>query len=206
MSSRRSVPLALLAVLALLTLGFAVLALVTAPKSADLAVHNGTAETLSARQFSLNLFSASRTGQNAAQTETRVIDYSAPDRMVVYRATPALHLLGSLHPDAIEMAIAQYTAVTAGSTHWARNGSHFDRTESLSAYEARQGGKDAPPGTVTEQAVVRGGYLVAVILNLKVESITDANGQKTVGGTVKEILHFLRINGAKAPDPGPLAG
>jgi len=204
MSSRRALPLTLVAVLALLTLGFAVLALATAPQSANLAVRNGTAETFSAHQFTLRLFSSSVTGKDAAQTETRVVAYTAPDRMLVYRATPTLHLLGSLRPHAIVVAVAQYAAVTSGSTNWVRSGSHFTRTESLPAYEVRQGDKNSPPGTVTEAAVVRSGYLVAVVLHLKVDSQTDANGQKSVSGSVFETLRVVRINGATAPAVGSL--
>ena len=199
MAPQRVVPLVLLAVLGLLTLGFAVLALTMAPNSADLAVHNGTDETFSAHQFSIQLTDTQSDAQGATRSEVRVVDFSAPDRLVVYRASPKLHLLGSLHDGAVVTAIGQYAAITGGTSGWTRHGSHFDRTESLQAYVGRLNQKTAATGTVAETAVVRGGYLVADILTLHVNSATGPNGQTAAGGTAQEILHVLRINGAKAP-------
>jgi hypothetical protein len=207
---RRSVPLALLAVLTLLTVGAAVLALTMAPNSADLAVHNATAETFSGPQFSLQLIDTVAAASGTSQT-VRVVDYRAPDRMVVYRATPTLHLAASLHGREITTAINQYLAVTGGSTNWVRHGSLFSRTESLRAFEAGQQAAGQPEatgasGTVAQTAIVRGGYLVAVTLRLKVEGLTEANGQKVAGGTALETVRLLRINGAAPPAIGPLAG
>ena len=67
--TRRIVPLALLAVLGLLALGFAVLALTMAPNSADLAVHNGTDETFSARSIlhPADRYAVERAGRDAFQ-------------------------------------------------------------------------------------------------------------------------------------------
>jgi hypothetical protein len=199
MAPHRVVPLALLAVLVLLTLGFAVLALTMAPNSADLAVHNGTDETFSAQQFSIQLTDTEANAHGTAQSSVRVIDYTAPNRLVVYRASPKLHLLGSVHGAALVTAINEYAAITGGSTGWVRHGSHFDRTETLAAYAQRLGQKAAAAGTVAETAVVRSGYLVADSLILHIKSATGPNGQTTAGGTAQETLHVLRINGAKAP-------
>ena len=197
--TRRIVPLALLAVLGLLALGFAILALTMAPNSADLAVHNGTDETFSAHQFSIQLTDTQSNGQGATRSEVRVVDFSIPDRLVVYRASPKLHFLGSLHGGAVVTAIDQYAAITGGSSGWIRHGSHFDRTETLRAYVGRLNQRTAATGTVAETAVVRDGYLVADILTLHVNSATGPGGQTAAGGTAQEILHVLRINGAKAP-------
>jgi hypothetical protein len=199
MAPHRVIPVALLAVLVLLTLGFAVLALTMAPNSADLAVHNGTDETFSAHQFSIQLTDTEANGQGTAQSSVRVIVYTAPNRLVVYRASPKLHLLGSVHGAALVTAINEYAAITGGSTGWVRHGSHFDRTESLAAYAQRLGQKAAATGTVAETAVVRSGYLVADSLILHIKSASGPNGQTAAGGTAQETLHVLRINGAKAP-------
>ncbi len=197
--ARRIVPIALVAVLGLLALGFAILALTMAPNSADLAVHNGTDETFSAHQFSIQLTDTQSDGRGTTQSEVRVVDFSTPDRLVVYRASPKLHLLGSLHGGAVATAISQYAAITGGTSGWTRHGSHFDRTETLQAYVGRLNQRTAATGTVAETAVVRDGYLVVDILTLHVNSATGPNGQTAAGGTAQEILHVLRINGAKAP-------
>src|SRR5580704_2843878 len=131
--ARRIVPIALLAVLGLLAVGFAILALTMAPNSADLAVHNGTDETFSAHQFSIQLTDTQSNGQGATRSEVRVVDFSTPDRLVVYRASPKLHFLGSLHGGAVVTAIDQYTAITGGSSGWTRNGSRVGRTETRRA-------------------------------------------------------------------------
>jgi hypothetical protein len=193
-------------VLTLLTIGFAVLALTMAPNSADLAVHNGTAETFSAHQFSLQLADTTSSARGAAQSSVRLVDYAAPDHMGVYRAGPRSQLLGSLNPRAITTALEQYLAITAGPTNWIRHGSNFHRTESLQDYAAVQNEKTAASGTVAETAIVRGGYLIAVVLTLRVKSQTDEAGQTVAGGTARETLHLLRINGVRTPAVGPLTG
>jgi hypothetical protein len=199
MAPHRVIPLVLLAVLGLLTLGFAVLALTMSPNSADLAVHNGTDETFSAQQFSIQLTDTQANSQGTAQSSVRVIEFTAPNRLQVFQASPKLHLLGSVHGRALVTAITEYAAITGGSTGWVRHGSHFDRSESLTAYAQRLGQKSVATGTVAETAVVRSGYLVADVLTLHIKSATGPNGPTAVGGTAQETLHVLRINGAKAP-------
>ena len=199
MAHHRVIPLLLLAVLGLLTLGFAILALTMSPNSADLAVHNGTDETFSAHQFSIQLTDTQAGTSGKTQSSVRVIDFNAPNHLQVYRASPQLHLLGSVHGGAVVTAINEYAAVTGGSSGWVRHGSHFDRTETLAAYALRLGQKTVANGTVAETAVVRSGYLVADVLVLRIKNATGPNGQTAVGGTAQETLHLLRINGAKAP-------
>ncbi|MGP0029609.1 MAG: hypothetical protein ACLPVF_03790 [Acidimicrobiales bacterium] len=203
MTARRLVPMVLLAVLVLLLAGAAVWALTKAPNSADLTVHNGTGETFSAQQFSLVLTTTVSSGTER-RSVGRLIAYTAPDQMVVFQVNPTTKRLGTVPADGITEAIDQYTAVTAGSTNWVRQGSHFERTESLRVYSARLSGKTAStgstvPGIVHEIAVVRGGYLVYVHLNVLVKSQVSANGQTAVGGSEQETLHLVRINGARAP-------
>jgi hypothetical protein len=202
MASRRPVPLALMAVLIVLTLGFAVLALTMSPNSANLTVQNGTAETFSASQFSIQLTETitiaggAQNGQGGAQSEVRVIDFTAPDRLVVVRVSPKLRR--SFHGQIVRTTILQYAALTSGGPDWIRQGSHFVRTQSLQSFAAGQGQKTSASGAVTEAAVVRNGYLVATDFTLHVKSQT-ANGQTAPGGTSHETLHLLRVNGGQAP-------
>ena len=199
MAPHRIVPIVLLSVLGLLTLVFAVVALSQAPNSADLAVHNGTDETFSSNQFTIQLTDIRSSGSGTAQSSVRLIDYNGPNTILVYTLDPTRHLVATVHGGGVVTAISQYAALTGGSTGWVRHGSHFDRSESIQAYAARLNQKTVTTGTVAETAVVRDGYLVADDLVLHINSAQLSNGQTAQGGTAQEILHVLRINGAKAP-------
>jgi hypothetical protein len=204
MVRHRQVPLVLVALLALLTLGFAVLALSMAPGSASLAVQNGTAETfgspLGADPFTLNLTSSVSAGQGSGViTQVRLIEYQAPGRMVVYRTSAPKKKLGTLGAAAIDKVLSGYAAVTAGSTPWVRAGSRFTRTESLVVFSARVSQQPSAKGTVYETAVVRAGELVLVNLRVVVPPEATTGGQSAPGGVIGETFHLLRINRSTAP-------
>jgi hypothetical protein len=189
----RRLPFALLSLLTVLTAGFAVLAVVTGPSSADVAVDNGTAATFSANQFTLSLLVSPAPGSGNSTVE--VIDFHGPNHMQVYKADPKLVLLGSLRPDQIAATLKSYFAVTAGSTGWVRDGTDFSRVESIAQYVARLGEKSTAKGSIAEGAVVRDGYLVG--FDLRIEGTVSA------GATQEETMHLLRVNGAKAPAVAP---
>ena len=199
MAPHRIVPILLLSVLGLLTVIFAVVALSQAPNSADLAVHNGTDETFSSQQFTIELTDIRSSGAGTTQSNVRLIDYTGPNTILVYSLAPSRHLVATVHGGGVVTAINQYAALTGGSTGWVRHGSHFDRSESIQAYAIRLKQKTVTTGTVAETAVVRDGYLVADNLVLHINSARLSSGQIAEGGTAQEILHVVRINGAKAP-------
>jgi hypothetical protein len=200
MIQRSQVPLALLTVLAVLTAGFATLALLTSPRAADLTVQNGTAETYASSSFSLTLTSTVSSGPGSGVlSQVRLVTYKAPDHMVAYQVTPEKKLLGSLNAAAIAKVLTGYAAVTSGATPWQSDGSHFTRTESLVTFSARVSHQPSAQGKVYETAVVHSGYLVYVNLHVVVPNQTTAGGQQAPGGVVGEIFHVLKINGTPTP-------
>src|SRR5580700_9265584 len=128
MIQRNQIPLVLVSALAVLTAAFALLAIFTSPKGADLAVQNGTAATFGASSFSLDLTSSVSSGPGTGTlSQVRLITYTAPNHMVVFRTSPSKALLGKLTPTAIKSVLNGYAAVTGGSTPWVRDGSLFER-------------------------------------------------------------------------------
>jgi hypothetical protein len=208
MIQRSQVPSVLVTALAVLTAGFALLAIFMSPEGADVAVQNGTGETFEASSFSLDLTSSVSSGPGTGTlSQERLITYTAPDHMVVYRISPSRALLGTLTSKAIKAVLAGYAAVTAGSTPWVRDGTFFERTESLVQFSARVS-PTVPPeraaqGKVYETAIVSGGYLVYVNLHVIVPNQTTAGGQQAPGGVVGETFHLIKINGSLAPAGAP---
>jgi hypothetical protein len=205
---RRFIPLALVGVLAVLTAVFAVLGFTGGPPGADLAVQNATAATfgapLGSQSFSVQLNNTVSSGKGGGTlSQTRLINYTPPDRMVVYLVAPSKKLLGTLDRDAIERTLTQYAAVTTGSTPWIRVGSHFTRVESLQVYEARVPKQPSLSGKVFETAVVRDGYLVDVNLHVVIPNQTTSAGRKATGGVDGESFHLLEIDGKVAPAVTP---
>ncbi len=190
----------LLTTLAVLTIGFAVWALFSAPSTASLTVHNGTIETFSANQFSMSVSTHTVSSQQrGAQDEVLVITYNSPDRIVITRAVPRPHLTKTIPENETATELAQYAAVTAGSADWVHNGSAFDRTETIKAFSARQGQPNTLAGNVKETAFIRNGYLTLLELSLHANVASSTPGQSTVSVSEQETLHLLRINGSRTP-------
>jgi hypothetical protein len=201
---RDHIPLALVALLALLTGGFAVLAVSMAPNGASLAVQNASEATfglpLGSHSFSLDLISTVSSGRGGGViSQERYINYMPPDRMVVYRTSPSVKLLGVLHADAIAKVLAGYAAVTAGSTPWVDHGARYTRTEELVPFSARVSHIPSAVGKVYETAIVWEGYLIYINLHVVVPSQTFTGGKSDAGGVVGETFHMLRILGTKTP-------
>src|ERR1700722_5966339 len=98
MVPHRSIPPVILAILTLLTAGFAVLGFTTGPKSDELIVQNGTAATfgspLGSNSFSLDLTSSVSSGSGSGVlSQVRLIKYRAPDHIVVYQTKPSVKKL-----------------------------------------------------------------------------------------------------------------
>jgi hypothetical protein len=203
MARRNLIPLILVAGLAVLTAGFAVLAVLKSPKAVDLTVQNGTAATFGASSFALDLTSSVSSGPGTGTlTQVRLITYQAPSHMVVYRESPNRALLGTLSATAIKSVLSGYSAVTGGTTPWVRVGTHYQRTESLVEFSARVSprvARQSAQGQVYETADVDGGYLVYVNLHVIVPNQTTTGGQQAPGGVVGETFRVLKINGSPAP-------
>jgi hypothetical protein len=208
---RNLVPLVLLAVLALLTAGFAALAVSAAPPTGSVIVQNATAQTLGSppgtTSFTLELSTALAGAGGAAGTTVHLINYKPPDRMAVFQVTPTEAPLGLLSPAAITCVLSSYSAIVEGTAAWKATGSTYTRTESLQEFSARvpkPNGRTCAPrqsaahGQVVEQAVVRSGYLIALRTTTVVPAQTLPGGSQATAGTQTETFVFLVINGTSS--------
>jgi len=208
---RNLIPFVLLAVLALLTLLFAVLGASSAPSGATLTVQNGSGRTFGSptgsTSLAMELVIGAGTGAGAGTTnQVRLINYVPPDRMAVYQVGTKLRLLGLLNQAEITCALSAYAAIVGGSTPWSGTGNAYTRTESLASYSARvptvTTGSCAPRpatvhGQVHENAAVRSGYLVGVRVTVVVPPQTLSNGSPAAHGSVVEAVVLLQINGTR---------
>ena len=219
MRRRNLVPVALLAVMAVLTVLFAALAANSSPDSSSLVVQNAAGETFGypdgASSFSMHLIetAAASTGSATTFNQVRLVNFSGPDRMAVYQTGAQLKLLAVLDQPAIDCALSAYTAMVGGTEPWAFSGtstkagsvgSIYRRTETLSVYSSRvprgTGSVCAPQtdvvrGTVFELAIVRSRFLVSLRTAIVVPPQTAAGGTVAAHGVVGEILQLLQING-----------
>jgi hypothetical protein len=209
---RNLIPLALLAVLGLGGLGFAVLGASSAPSGATLAVQNGSARTFGtptgSTSFAMDLVNTiSVGGSKGTISQVRQVDYRPPSRMTVYQVTgSSSKLIAVLSPSAVACSFNTYTSIVGGSTPWTPSGTAFVRTETLATYDARVPAATATTcvprsstvqGTVKERAAVRGGYLVGVRLTVVVPPQKAQNGQSATSGVENQALVFLQINGTR---------
>ena len=206
MPRRNFVPLVLLAVLALLTAGFAALAVSAAPPTGSVTVQNASAQTLGTplgtTSFTLELTAVVMEAGGATGSSVHLIAYQPPDRMVVYLVAPRQALLGHLSQAEIDCELKTYSAVVGGATPWIASGSAFTRTETLAAFSSRvPSGPACTPqasparGQVRERAVVRSGYLTGLRVVVVVPAQSLGGGSQAVAGTQSETFGFLRING-----------
>ena len=212
MPRRNLVPFALLAVLALLTVLFALLGASAAPSGATLSVQNGSGRTFGSPTGSTSFAMEIVLGGGAGATsQVRLIDYVPPDRMAVYQVGTKLQLLGLLDQAEITCALSTYSAVVGGSTPWTPSGDAYTRTESLASYSARvptvTGSSCAPRpssvhGQVYEKADVRSGYLIGVGVTVVVPPQTLSNGSPAAHGSVDESLVLVQINGTRVRELG----
>jgi hypothetical protein len=207
---RNLIPFALLTVLALATLGFAVLGASSAPSAATLTVQNASTETFGSptgsTSFAMDLVGTLSAGAGTGTiTQVRLVAYVPPWHMAVYQVgARSTRLLAVLDQTAITCALSAYTSIVGGTTAWTANGSGYTRTETLAAYSARvprTTGTSCEPhptsvhGQVLEKAIVRSGYLVGVRLTVVVPPQKLSNGTEAAHGAEGEVLVLLRING-----------
>jgi hypothetical protein len=202
---RSRIPLVILTVLTLLVAGAAVLAIFQSRQTATTLVYNATAKSFDARSFTLDITSSVSSGPGSGViTQIRRVDYTSasPSTMVVHRIEPEGTLLGTLHGGSVKQVLTGYRAVTGGATAWSGSGTHFSRTESLVVFNRRVYHENAESGTVSEAAIVIRGRLIKVTLKVVVPSQVLANGTKTSGARIGEILDVLRIDGTRTPPVG----
>jgi hypothetical protein len=199
MPRRNLIPLLLLAVLVVLTAVLAVVGLSSAPTATTIEVQNATEKTFGAptgtTSWIMELVTSESVGvgSTSGTTQERIIDYVAPNRMLVYDATGSTaKLAGELHGPAISCVLSSYTAMLQGDGSWKQKGETYTRTESLADYSARvpiaTGTTCAPVTTTTqgqvhETAVLRSDYLIAASALVVVPT----------HGTQGETLVFLKI-------------
>jgi hypothetical protein len=210
---RNLIPLALLAVLALGTLAFAVLGASSAPSGATLAVQNGSTRTFGsptgATSFTMDLVTTIPAGgSSGAATQVRGVAYVPPSHMTVSQVSGSTSkVIAVLDPAATACSLSTYTAVVGGSTPWTASGMAYVRTETLAAYDARVPHATATScvpratavrGQVRERATLRAGYLVGVRLTLVVPPQTLPNGLRATSGVENQALVVLEIDGTPA--------
>jgi hypothetical protein len=198
MPRRNLVPLLLLAVLTVLTAVFAVVGAAAAPTSTTIQVQNAAEKTFGtptgANSWILELVTTVNVGVGTANgTTERLIDYSAPSRMVVYDVSgSSAKIAGVLRQPAVSCVLSSYAAMLQGQQSWNQKGATFTRTESLADYSARvphANGTTCEPvpstaqGQVHETAILRSDYLVAA----RAEVVAPTHG------TQGETLVFIRI-------------
>jgi hypothetical protein len=209
---RNLIPLLLLAVLGVGTLGFAALGASSAPSGATLTVQNASVRTFGtptgSTSFAMDLVNTlSAGGTKGTVSQVRQIVFKPPDRMAVYQEIGSTSkLIAVLPPSASTCSLSTYTAVVGGSTPWTASGASFVRSETLTAYDARVPAGTATTceprsttvqGTVHERAAVRSGYLIGLRLTVVVPPQTLSNGQHATSGVENQALVLLEINGTR---------
>jgi hypothetical protein len=211
MPRRNLIPLALLAVLAVGTAVFAVIGQTSAPKASTITVQNASAQTFGTptgnTSFLMDLVNTVSSGPKAGTvSQARLLDYVAPNRLVVYPVGTKSKVPSVLHQPAIACALSAYTAMVGGPTPWSAKGDTYTRTETLAVYTARvprTGGTTCAPqvvhaqGNVDETVVIRSGYLVAARERIVVPPQTLSSGQKAAHGVAGETLVFIQIGGVQ---------
>jgi hypothetical protein len=195
---RNLVPLLLLGVLAVLTAVFAVLGFASAPTATTIQVQNATEETFGtptgANSWIMELVTSVNVGVGTANgTTERLIEYAAPNRMVVYNVSGgSAKIAGVLRQPAVSCVLSSYSAMLQGEGSWKQKGGTFTRTESLADYSARvprasgttcQAVASTTQGQVHETAILRSDYLIAARAQVVVPT----------HGTQGETLVFVRI-------------
>jgi hypothetical protein len=201
MPRRNIIPLALLAVLAVLTAGFAVWGASSAPTATNIEVQNASDKTLGtptgATSWIMELVTSVHVGAGSGggTTQERVVRYVAPDQMTVYDVSGGTaRFAGVVRQPACVLSF--YAAMLQGNASWhEHNGGTYTRTESLADYTARvpvpgpTGTSTCQPvpstvqGQVLQTAVIRSGYLVAFSAQVTVPA----------RGTQDETQRFVKI-------------
>ena len=220
MPRRNLIPFALLAVLVILALVFAVVGQTSSPNRASIAVQNATSATFGdpagSNSFSMNLSaSLSASLRSGSISQERLITYRPPGHLTVYQRVGAdARRVAVLGPSAIPCVLSSYTAIVGGNTAWNANGNTFTRDETLADFSARVPHSSATTcapqpsavhGSVAERAILKSGYLVDLTLVVSVPAQRLANGQPAPHGIEGERLQLLTIGGTAWPSEPTLS-
>ncbi len=218
MPRRNLIPLLILAVLAAGSAVFAVIGAASAPNATTIVVQNATAKTFGSptgtNSFVMSLVNTLSAGpKTGTLSQTRLLDYIPPDRMVIYPVGTKSKTPAVLSEPAIACALSAYTAMLQGPTAWTAKGNNYTRTETLADYTARvprTGGATSAPhvltaqGNVDETVIIRSGYLVAAGVRVVVPPQTLRSGQAATHGIEGETLVFIQIGGVLVRSLPPL--
>jgi hypothetical protein len=210
MSRRNLIPLAVLAALVVLTAVFAVVGAASAPSAETVSVQNASTRTFGSPTGSVSFLAnltnlaSSPTGHGTV-SQQRILQYAEPmNRIVVYQVTSSgtTQPLGAIHGSRVSCTLSLFASLVGGPTAWAATGGgNYTRTESLADYSARvpntAGTTCAPEpspvhGQVTEHALVKSDYLIAVRLSVVVPPQT-LNGRPIPHGMESEQLVMIQI-------------
>jgi hypothetical protein len=210
MSRRNFIPLAILAVLVVLTAVFAVVGATSAPSAETITVQNASTRTFGTPTGSVSFVAnltnrASNPTGRGTLSQERKIEYIAPmNRIVVSQVTRSgtTQPLGEIRGSGVSCVLSAFSSIVGGSTAWAATGGgNYTRTETLAEYSARvpaTGGTTCTPqpspvqGQVSEHALVKSDYLVAVHLTVAVPPQT-VDGRPVAHGVEGEDLVMTRI-------------
>jgi hypothetical protein len=209
MPRRNLIPIALLAVLTIGALVFAVIGFAGAPSATTINVQNATETTFGSptgsTSFLMDLVSTLSSGsQSGTLSQEHVVDFVAPDLIKVAPVGTRSKTVVVLHQPAVSCALNAYTAMLQGPTAWTQKKDTYTRIETVAAYSARvprQVGTSCEPqpvsasGQVYESAVIRSGYLVAARVRIVVPAQTLSNGRTAAHGVETQTMIFIEIGG-----------
>jgi hypothetical protein len=209
MPRRNLIPIALLAVLTVGAVVFAVIGFAGAPTATTINVQNATERTFGSpagsTSFVMDLVNTLASGpRSGTLSQEHLVAFKAPDRMAVYPVGTSSKTPTVLSPPAISCALTAYTAMLGGSTEWSQNKDTYTRTETVADYSARvprSVGTSCEPqpvtasGQVFETAIIRSGYLVAARFRIVVPAQTLSNGRAAAHGVESQTMIFIQIGG-----------
>jgi hypothetical protein len=188
MPRRNLIPLALLAVLTVGAVVFAVIGFAGAPTATTISVQNATAATYGSptgsTSFLMDLVSTLSSGPQSGTLSQR-------SKTVIV-----------LHEPAVSCALNAYSAMLQGSAAWTQKNDTYTRTETVAAYSARVPravGSTCEPqpvtasGQVYETAIIHSGYLVASRVRIVVPPQTLSNGRTAAHGVETQTMVFIEI-------------
>ena len=180
----------------------------SAPHPTTVTVQNASAETFGtptgATSFLMDLVNTLSAGPKARTlSQARLVDYVAPDRMLIYPVGSGSKVPPSvLRQPGISCVLSAYTAMVAGPKAWNANGDTYRRTETLADYTARvprpEGRRVRRRSCTRRAAWTRRSSSVPVTSSRPAERIivppqTLQNGQTASHGIEGETLVFIEI-------------
>ncbi len=207
MPRRNLIPFALLAVLTVGAVVFAVIGFAGAPTATTISVQNATAATFGSptgsTSFLMDLVNTLSSGpQSGTLSQEHVVDFVAPDRMRIYPVGTSSKTVIVLHQPAISCALSAYTAMVQGPTAWTPKKTRTPGPRpwpttppGCRARAGRRASRRPSPRAArwTRRSIIRSGYLVAARVRIVVPPQTLSNGRTAAHGVETETLVFIEI-------------